>query len=375
LVWYFDLETSATCRPLDSDTVRGFDGYHSAAELGLPDDFFATRPGCDFDRSWTACGQVWSSFSVDRTRRMIYTASSNCDTDNDPDTIEPPPPMPRYDEAIFALTFAGDPVWVWRPREVDNDDLSFGAVPNLFEVEIGGAVREVVGVGNKDGTYYLLDRDGVNELTGRVEPYWSSNVVPGGSIGGILASAAVGADKILFTTAIGLSLNDPQRPAAHGLRQTDGAILWGNDRAAPSYAPTTATATVTFMGTLFGGMVARDTDTGELLRTFTLLSPVASAAAIVDGEIFFGSGVGDRGGNPNGEAYKTSLVPSYVSAYCLPDAPDCPTQLCDDADPCTYDFHADAGCASEPAPDGIPCRIGMQDGRCEAGACHTTVVP
>jgi outer membrane protein assembly factor BamB len=375
LVWYFDLETSATCRPLATDEVRHFDGYHTAQELQLPDDFFATRPGCNFDRSWTACGNVWSSFSVDYARGLMYTVSSNCDTDNDPDTVEPPPPMPPYDEALFALRFDGTPAWVWRPREVDNDDLSFGAVPNLFETEIGGAMREVVGVGNKDGTYYLLDRDGTNEITGRTEPYWQTNVVPGGSIGGILASAAVGDGKILFTTAIGLSLNNPQRPAAHGLRQTDGAILWGADRAAPSYAPTTAVPTVTFMGTLFGGMVARDADTGDLLRSFTLLSPVASGTTVVDGELFFGSGVGDRSGNPNSEAYKTSVVPSYVSAFCLPDAPDCPAQLCDDGDPCTYDFHGDSGCQSEPAPDGIPCQVGGQSGRCTAAVCQAAPAP
>jgi outer membrane protein assembly factor BamB len=372
LRWYFDLETGATCRPLASDAIRRFDGFHTTEELGLPDDFFATRPGCDFDRAWTECGNVWSSFAVDYDRGLLYTASSNCDTDDDPNTPAPPPPMPPYDEAVFALRFDGTPAWVWRPREVDNDDLSFGAVPNLFTTRIGGEVREVVGIGGKDGTYYVLDRDGVNAISGRVEPYWQTRVVPGGAIGGILASAAVGAGRILFTTAIGLSLNNPQRPAAHGLRQTDGTILWGNERAAPSYAPTTAVESITFMGTLFGGLVARDTDTGELLRTFTLLSPVASAAAIVDGEIFFGSGVGDRGGNPNGEAYRTSLSPSYISAYCLPDALDCPETQCDDGDVCTYDFHGAGGCESEPAPDGIPCRVGIQEGRCNAGTCLPT---
>ncbi len=61
----------------------------------------------------------------------------------------------------------------------------------------------MVGVGVKDGTYYLLDRDGVNESTGVVEPYWQTKVVPGGAIGGIIASAAVGEGKVLFSTAIG----------------------------------------------------------------------------------------------------------------------------------------------------------------------------
>lgn len=376
LVWYFDMETSRTCRPLATDNVRRFDGFHTAAQLGLPEDFFATRPGCDFDRTPDECGSVWSSFAVDYKRRLIYTTSSNCDTDNDPDTPEPPPPMPPYDEAIFALTFDGTPAWVWRPREVDTSDFDFGSVPNLFEIEIGGAKREVVGAGGKDGTYYVLDRDGKNALTGRVEPYWQTNVVPGGPIGGILSSAAVGGGHVLFSTAVGVSLNAPQRPAAWGLQAADGMVLWSNRQAAPSYGPTTAVPTVAFMGSLFGGLVSRDADSGDQLRLFPPFGPMASPATVLDGEVFFGGGIGERGGNPNRDAYKTSLSPSYVSAYCLPNAADCPAQLCDDGDICTYDFYGPHGCQTEPAPDGIPCpTLDSQTGRCAAGQCQMTTTP
>lgn len=373
LVWYFDMETAMTCRPRASDDVRRFDGFHTAAELGLPEDFFVTRPGCNFDRTPNECGNVWSSFSVDYKRRLIFTTSSNCDTDNDPETPEPPPPMPPYEEAIFALTFDGTPAWVWRPREVDTSDFDFGSVPNLFEVEIGGVTREVVGAGGKDGTYYVLDRDGKNALTGHVEPYWRTNVVPGGAIGGILSSASVGEGRILFSTAIGVSLNSAQRPAAWGLHATDGMVLWSNRQAAPSYGPTTAAPTVTFMGSLFGGLVARDADTGDQLRVFPPPGPLASAATILDGELFFGGGIGERGGNPDRDAYKTSLIPTNVSAYCVPDAPDCPAQLCDDGDICTYDFYVGDECRSEPAPDGLPCpALNSLHGRCAAGHCQMT---
>ena len=373
LVWYFDLETGATCRPLPSDNIRRFDGFHTAAELGLPDGFFATRPGCNFDRAETACGNVWSSFTVDRQRRLIYTASSNCDTDDDPETPDPPPPMPPYDEAVFALTFEGAPAWVWRPREVDVNDLSFGAVPNLFQIQFGGATREVIGVGNKDGTYYVLDRDGVNEITGTIEPYWQTKVVPGGPIGGIISSASVGLDRILFATAIGVTLSSPQRPAAWGLKANDGAVLWSNRNAAPNYAASTATESVVFMGSLFGGVIARDADTGDQLRMFGPISPTASAVTILDGEIFYGTGVGERSENMNSEAYRTSFAASPISAFCLPDAPDCPTALCDDGDPCTYDFHGASGCESEPAPDGIPCGDPLRGDKCEAGVCRAGV--
>ncbi len=371
LVWYFDLDTGATCRPDAGDDVRRFDGFHTAAELGLPEDFFATRDGCDFDRRWTECGNVWSSFSADVEREALFVASSNCDTDDDPETFAPSPPMPPYDEAIFSLDFDGNPRWRWRPREVDNDDLSFGGTPNLFTAMIDGVERDVVGVGGKDGTYYVLDRDGVNQITGSIEPYWQTQVVPGGAIGGIIASASVGEGKVQFSTAIGLDLADPQRPAAWGLRADDGEVVWSNTAAEPSYAPTSAIPGVAFMGSLFSGrLIAYHSDTGEVLyRSPFLGGPLASAAVVADGELFVGAGVGERG-NPTNIAHIQSLTPSPISAFCLPDSCDCPTVLCDDGDPCTYDYYDEGGeCATEAAPDGVRCLVGTERGACAAGVC------
>ncbi len=371
LVWYFDLETEATCRPDPSDEVRRFDGFHTAPELGLPEGFLATRDGCDFDRAWTECGNIWSSFAVDEERGALFVASANCDTDDDPNTFRPSPPMPDFDAAIFSLDFDGSPRWRWRPRDVDNEDFGFGGVPNLFTTLIDGEERQVVGVGGKDGTYYVLDRDGVNQATGLVEPYWRAQVVPGGAIGGIISSAAVGEDKVQFSTAIGIELANPQRPAAWGLRAESGDVVWSNATAEPSYSATSAIPGVAFMGSLFSGrVIAYHSDTGEVLyRSPFLGGPLASAAVVVDGELFVGAGVGQRG-NPTSIAHIQSLTPSPISAFCLPDACDCPTQLCEDGDPCTYDYHDDGGeCATEPAPDGIRCTVDDLQGACTQGVC------
>ena len=92
-------------------------------------------PGCDHSRAPNGCGNVWSSDGLSTPRAAgCFTASSNCDTDTNPATPRPDPPMPPYDEAIFALGLDGTPAWRWRPREVDNADLAFGAVPNLFTI-------------------------------------------------------------------------------------------------------------------------------------------------------------------------------------------------------------------------------------------------
>lgn len=372
LVWYFDVTTGSSCRPDPGDDVRRFDGYHDAEELGLPSDFFATRSGCDHARHGNRCGSVWSSGAIDPLRRLVFTASSNCDTDDDPETREPPPPMPPYDEAIFALDLdTGEPAWVWRPREVDNDDLAFGGVPNLFEIEVDGRTRDVVGVGGKDGLYYVLDRDGVNEVTGRIEPYWQTRLVPGGDIGGIIASAAVGDGRIWASTAIGTDLAAMQTPAAWGLDATTGEILWGNEDAVPSFAPTSAIPGVVFMGSIAGAVFVYDAETGEILNRLTVGGPASSPAVVVDGRVFVGAGTGARGGSPAAIAFQTSLLPSPVSAFCVAGTRDCPEQgSCDDGNACTIDGRdADGACVNDRIADGTACTLGAFSGTCAAGVC------
>ncbi len=371
LRWFFDLASGTVCHADPDDEIRRFDGYHSAAELGLPPNFFATRRGCNFDRTPNSCGNIWSSASIDPKRRLLYTASSNCDTDNRPTTPEPPPPMPPWDEAIFALRLdSGEPVWRWRAREVDNDDLGYGGVPNLFAIEVDGVWREVVGVGNKDGRYVVLDRDGVNERSGVVEPYWITQTVPGGSIGGILQSAAVGEGRVMFTSGFGLELNDPQKPAAVALDAATGKILWALDDAPPSYSPTSAVPGVVFMGSTYGSLFAYDSTTGQTLNRLPAGGPLGSPATIVGGRVYIGAGTGERGGNPTRIAYQVSLIPSPVSAFCLAGTAGCPEGgSCDDGNACTADSRVADACVNQPRPDGTTCELGEFDGHCSAGTC------
>lgn len=391
--WYFDLETGATCRPDPGDAIRKFDGYHTEAELELPAGFLASRAGCDFDRTTTGCGNVWSSPAVDEERGLLYFASSNCDTDNNPATPAPPPPMPAYDEAVVALDFNGDPAWRWRPREVDNDDLAFGAAPNLFSIDFGGASRDVLGVGNKDGTYYVLDRDGINEVNGAAwddpdpsaMPYWSTNVVPGGDIGGIIATAAADQDsrRIFFSTAPGTNANNgpfnPQQPTVHALNMDSGAIVWDNGYANSfaSFAPTSAIPGVAFFGQVpFAVLRAFDTedDAGTLLNAYDLEnSALASAPTVIDGLLLVGSGIGTRTSTGSGPSDITAGTPSPLTALCVPGTPLCnicgngivdPAEQCDDGN----DVDGD-GCSTQCRTENFQLFAGVGEG----GSVHFIV--
>jgi polyvinyl alcohol dehydrogenase (cytochrome) len=350
LEWYFDLETGATCTPDPGDDIRNFDGYHSEVELDLPTGFLASRSGCNFDRTVTGCGNVWSSPSVDPVRSLLYFTSSNCDTDNDGGTPEPAPPMPAYDEAIVALGYDGVPSWVWRPREIDNDDLAFGSAPNLFTIDFGGGPREVLGAGNKDGTYYVLDRDGVNEMSGvawndvdpSLLPYWTTNVVPGGDIGGIILTAAVDEnnDRIYFSTGPGTNAvngppADPQRPTVHALDMNTGAIAWDNSAetdSSSSFAPSSAIPGVAFFGEVPGAFLRSydtENDDGSKLGAFDLSNAAsASAPAVVDGIVLVGAGIGTRTSTGSGPSDITAGIASDLTALCVSGTVSC--QMCGD---------------------------------------------
>ncbi len=342
LTWYFDVTTGSTCTPFPEDRIRRYDGYHSEADLGLPAGFTSTRPGCDHERIGNGCGNVWSSPAADLERGWLFFASSNCDTDNDPGTLVPPPPMPPYEEALFALDLDGNPVWRWRPREIDNDDLAYGGVPNLFQVRIDGVLRDVVGIGNKDGTYTLLDREGTNIRSGvawddpdpSALPYWSTQVVPGGAAGGVIATAAVdeGAGRVYFSTAPGSfsTVLNPQRPTMHALDAGTGDVLWQNTAEAnadASFSPTSAIPGVAFTGSILGGFVrGYHTATGERLARVPNGSAVAGPAVALDGMLLVGAGVGRRTGNPSDPSEISSRIPEPLRAYCVPG-----TRACEDA--------------------------------------------
>ena len=253
--------------------------------------------------------------------------------------------MPPHDEAVTALNLDGSVAWVWRPREIDNDDLSFGGVPNLFQIETttvpGGdpITVDVVGVGNKDGTYYVMDRDGVNRrFTDEVVdhgssnfPYWTTKVVAGGSFSGIIATAAVDQDRGQIYISIPFpQRGNPKEPNVHALDMNTGKILWQRDLQLGSFAPTSAIPGLVFTGSLATGAInVFDADTGEKLHAIPGIGIPAIASGIVvnDGIIMTGGGIGARGpitGDFPSTATITSFIPNNITALCVPGTASCP---------------------------------------------------
>ena len=264
------------------------------------------------------CGTVWSSAAIDVDNNLVFFGTGDCNND-----VAPP-----YHDAVIALeTKTGQIRWAFRPPENGKHlcDVDFGASPNV--IDSGG--RQFVGIGGKDGTYYVLDRLTHNPSGSLV---WSKNVVFGGSSGGFIGTAAFDGWAIFSATSIGdgnpfaqtgLCTSDPrdtfiQEPSMHALKENDGTILWEQIQN-HSAAPTSLVNGVAFSGLIGIGLLtnpdpstgadlpalnAYDTRTGALLWSYRMPGSVNSGATPVGDMVFVGSGNSTDGGGSAVHAFR-----------------------------------------------------------------------
>jgi len=226
------------------------------------------------------CADVWSSPSVDIERRMVFVGTGNC--------VTSPRGWGPNAEAIIALGLDDGAVrWTYQPHDPNRDDLDFAGTPNLFEA--GG--RVLVGLGNKDGAYYAVDRD-----TGAL--VWSTKVAEPGltrpgsnfSTGGFIGPTAVADGVIVGGTAIGGA------PYLHALDAATGAIRWQQPATAATYgAASVANGVVVIGGTDFT-LRALDLATGDVLWSDEVAGAVSGGTAIVGDDIIAVAGIREPGG-------------------------------------------------------------------------------
>ena len=204
---------------------------------------------------------------------------------------------PPYHEAVVALDItSGKPRWVYRPRTADTCDYDFGASANI--VDIGG--KRYVGIGGKDGTYYMLSAATTNPAG---DLLWSKNVVFGGSSGGFIGTAAFDGKHIFGGTGIG-GLGDPhcaptdprdsdiQDPSFHAFDPQTGNIVWEGSQEY-TFAATSIAGDVIFSGVgsvLPGALRAYNVKDGSLLASFPQPGAVNSGATLSGKMVFFGTG-------------------------------------------------------------------------------------
>ncbi len=278
-----EIETSVAIA--DGTVLAGYDVHNSpnfragvVALDGRTGESVWTWDG-DKGREPSGCADVWGSPAVDVSRKLVFFGTGNCTTS--PKNYAP------HAEAIIAVHLdTGETAWTYQPHAPNNDDLDFAGYPNLFEID----GRPVVGLGNKDGTYYTVDRN-----TGA--PVWKAKATEPGitkpgsgfSTGGFIGGTAVADGVVAGGTAVGPS------PYLHGIDARTGRILWQQAKAEATYA-----SVATVNGVLFSGgndftLRALDLHTGDILWSHEMKGAVAGGPAVVGDEVFAVAGIREPG--------------------------------------------------------------------------------
>ena len=258
---------------------------------------------------------IWSTPSVDEELGLVYATTGN----NYTEAVSP------TSDSIFALDIKtgalrwnkqvseGDLFTLPSPRGPDSD---FGTNPILFDATIGGTTRKLVGAGQKSGMFWALDRE-----TGDVA--WSRKVSPGSQlIGGVFNNGAYDGERIIVAGNNG-STSAPGSEPANGnshplaaattptsllmaMNPADGAVLWERQLPAWDWAPITIANGVGFVAA-DRELQAFDVKTGAKLFSLQTEGTIASGAAIVDGRIYFGSGIAYLGTKPDDKLHALSV--------------------------------------------------------------------
>jgi polyvinyl alcohol dehydrogenase (cytochrome) len=227
---------------------------------------------------------IWSTPSVDETLGIVYGATGN----------NHGPPATTTSDAFVAVPIeGGDFMWTqqifegdtWSSPTPGTPDNDFGANPIVFDYD----GQKLVAGGNKGGDFWVVDRE-----TGTVLK--KVNLGPGSAFkGGIFVSGAWDGKRLL-TVCNGATSTEPGSetegsPAVlYALDPLTLEIQWMRQVAGPVYSPITVANGVGFYGKN-ATLQAFDTETGEVLFEFPTEGTIATAPAISNGYVVFGSGM------------------------------------------------------------------------------------
>jgi polyvinyl alcohol dehydrogenase (cytochrome) len=275
---------------------------------------------------------VWSGTPVvDRKRHALYvTTGNNYSAPSGNGTL---PPGNHIDSIISLDMDTGAIRWSQRMTTGDlwtaalyylangsaGPDWDFGAGANLFQAQMNGVTRDVVGAGQKSGVYWAVDPD-----TGSV--LWHDQVGPGGHFGGIHWGTAVDGLHVYVGVndesggSYSLGGAGPQKGQRTSvgswaaLDPSTGSIEWqvaNPAMTAPLNGASVNGPLAVAGGVVFGGsmdskgtMFAFDGTSGAVLWSFPSGGAVYGGAAVASGVVYWGNGYpasrlgyGSHGGN------------------------------------------------------------------------------
>ena len=168
--------------------IRGFiDAYD--AETGALDwrVYTVPEPGEPGSETWggdswkTGGGSTWLTGSYDPESNLLYWTVGNPAPDWNGDER---PGDNLYTCSLLALRpETGEMVWYFQYTPHDTHDWDANQIPILFDGEVDGRMRKLVGLANRNAFYYLLDRETGEFITGAQysKQTWAEGLNPDGS--------------------------------------------------------------------------------------------------------------------------------------------------------------------------------------------------
>jgi polyvinyl alcohol dehydrogenase (cytochrome) len=261
---------------------------------------------------------VWSSAAIDEERGLAFIGTGQAYET----------PAGPLSDAILALDYTtGEKAWHRQFTEGDvftypdprGPDADVGATPTLFTI----GDRDVVGVGDKGGSFAVFDRE-----TG--ETVWTRELTAGSPLGGVMVTAAHaesgpegagGADGVIYVASNTIRDFTPNSEnnasTTFALDAATGEVLWQQELAGATFGSLTYADGVVYRPSVPGPLQALDGATGEILWTVEPGGDMGAGVRVTDGHVLvphgFWFGADDR---PPGQADED--LPGGVVAYTLP---------------------------------------------------------
>src|ERR687894_26982 len=171
------VSSSELRRPLDDFVFRG-------SVIGLDAETGEERWRLPVAPEGFGAGvSVWSSAAIDEDRGLAYIGTGQA-YEHEASPLSDSLLAVDYDtgELVWSRQYTADDVWTYFAPDPKGPDADIGATPTLFTA----AGRDLVGAGDKAGTFAVFDRE-----TG--ESVWGTELTEGSQLGGGMVTAAYGA--------------------------------------------------------------------------------------------------------------------------------------------------------------------------------------
>jgi polyvinyl alcohol dehydrogenase (cytochrome) len=168
------------------------------------------------------------------------------------------------------------------------DDLDFGSTANLFSVTINSTTYNAVGLGNKNGVYYILDATDGNLLE-------SVQIGTGSDLGGI-----IGAAGFTYLGPNNPELFVPSRNEQVGgeygvvkaFTPSNGTVMWQFNTQGELLGSVTIIPGALLFGDVLGNLYAVSTTSGQQLFTMSFSSTIEGGITAAEGYLFVPTSAG-----------------------------------------------------------------------------------